>query len=82
MPNISRRAAGCEHRFIYHQTPEAFEADVGRSVRLLRDITGVDAAAGYRAPYFSITNRSLWALPVLRKLGFIYDSAFSRRSGP
>ena len=66
---------GCEHRFIYNQTPEAFEADVGRSVRLLREITGADTIAGYRAPYFSITSKSLWALPILRKLGFAYDSS-------
>lgn len=66
---------GCEHRFIYRQTPEAFEADVAQSTRLLGEITGEPRVAGYRAPYFSITSRSLWALPILRRLGFVYDSS-------
>jgi hypothetical protein len=32
---------------------------------------------GFRAPYFSITNQSLWALDVLRELGYAYDSSIS-----
>jgi len=65
---------GSEHRFVYRQSPAAFEADVRRSVERLREITG-DAVLGYRAPYFSITRRSSWALPVLRSLGLRYDSS-------
>lgn len=65
---------GTEHRFIYKQTPDQFEADVRRSVDTLRAITG-ESVAGYRAPYFSITKDSLWALPILKRLGFIYDSS-------
>ena len=30
---------------------------------------------GYRAPSFSVTRRSLWALDVLREEGFLYDSS-------
>ena len=30
---------------------------------------------GYRAPWFSITNDSLWAPDILRELGFQYDSS-------
>jgi polysaccharide deacetylase family protein (PEP-CTERM system associated) len=32
---------------------------------------------GFRAPYFSITNQSLWALDVLAELGYAYDSSIS-----
>lgn len=65
---------GYEHRFVYRQTPEDFESDVGRAARLLSSITG-EPVLSYRAPYFSITRKSLWALAVLRRLGFKYDSS-------
>jgi polysaccharide deacetylase family protein (PEP-CTERM system associated) len=65
---------GSEHRFVYGQTPEEFEADVSRSMSRLYEITGV-RVRGYRAPFFSITRRSLWALPVLKKLRIEYDSS-------
>ncbi|MBI1189858.1 MAG: DUF3473 domain-containing protein [Tepidisphaera sp.] len=65
---------GTEHRFVYRQTPEEFERDVRRSVETLRAITG-ETPRGYRAPYFSITLQSLWALDTLRNLGFAYDSS-------
>lgn len=65
---------GTEHRFVYGQTPEEFERDVRRSIETLRGITG-ETPRGYRAPYFSITKQSLWALPILRNLGFGYDSS-------
>ncbi|HYJ78475.1 MAG TPA: polysaccharide deacetylase family protein, partial [Longimicrobiaceae bacterium] len=65
---------GYEHRFVYRQTPAEFESDVGRAARLLSSITG-EPVVSYRAPYFSITKKSLWALPILRDLGFKYDSS-------
>jgi polysaccharide deacetylase family protein (PEP-CTERM system associated) len=65
---------GYEHKFAYRQTPAEFESDVGRAARLLSSITG-EPVLSYRAPYFSITRKSLWALPVLRDLGFKYDSS-------
>jgi polysaccharide deacetylase family protein (PEP-CTERM system associated) len=65
---------GTLHRFVYRQTPEEFTDDVRRSRDLLGELTGA-APAGYRAPYFSITRRSLWALPLLRELGFAYDAS-------
>jgi polysaccharide deacetylase family protein (PEP-CTERM system associated) len=65
---------GQEHRFIYHQTPQAFETDVLTCRRLLETIV-TGPIRGYRAPYFSITRQSQWALPILRRLGFDYDSS-------
>lgn len=65
---------GYAHRFVYGQTPQTFAADVSRSLDLLTSITGAPLR-GYRAPYFSITKRSLWAIPVLRDLGLEYDSS-------
>jgi polysaccharide deacetylase family protein (PEP-CTERM system associated) len=65
---------GYAHQFVYRQSPEAFETDLRRSRDHLSSILG-HPVLGYRAPYFSITGRSLWALPILRRLGFAYDSS-------
>ena len=65
---------GYAHRLIYDQTPEAFRADVRRAKRLLEDATG-RRVIGYRAPSYSITPRSLWALDVLLEEGYEYDSS-------
>ena len=75
------RAAGHEigshgywHRLIYDQTPDAFRADLRRGRDVLQDILG-KAVTAYRAPSFSITRRSLWALDVLVEEGFLLDSS-------
>lgn len=65
---------GYGHGLAYEIGPDAFRADVERSKHLLEDITGREVI-GYRAPSFSITARSLWALDVLLDLGFQYDSS-------
>lgn len=65
---------GYGHRLVYQQTPAAFRADVLRSIDVLQQITG-DRVLGYRAPSFSITARSLWALDVLAECGLAYDSS-------
>jgi polysaccharide deacetylase family protein (PEP-CTERM system associated) len=45
-----------------------------RSIRVLEDLTGAPVL-GHRAPFFSITRESLWALDVLGELGVRYDSS-------
>jgi polysaccharide deacetylase family protein (PEP-CTERM system associated) len=65
---------GYSHSFIYQQTPELFRAELGRSIKLLEDITG-KPVEGHRAPFFSITRDSLWALDVMGELGIKYDSS-------
>ncbi|MBN2305514.1 MAG: DUF3473 domain-containing protein [Anaerolineae bacterium] len=65
---------GYAHEFVYRQSPAAFERDVARSLAVLEPLAG-QPIRGYRAPYFSITRESLWALPVLRDLGITYDSS-------
>nr|HMN26792.1 DUF3473 domain-containing protein [Caldilineaceae bacterium] len=52
-----------------------FAADVAQSLDAIRCASGGLEPAGYRAPSFSITNRSLWALGVLREQGLLYDSS-------
>jgi polysaccharide deacetylase family protein (PEP-CTERM system associated) len=65
---------GYAHRLIYDQTPEAFREDVRRAKRTVEDLAG-QAVRGYRAPSYSITSRSLWALDVLLEEGYTYDAS-------
>ncbi len=65
---------GYSHRLVYTQTPEEFRRDVERSLEILEGILG-KKVLGYRAPSFSITQRSLWALDILLEMGFRYDSS-------
>jgi len=62
------------HRLTYSQKPAEFREDLKRSRDVLQDNIGV-AVTSYRAPSFSITERSLWALEVLVEEGFRIDSS-------
>ncbi|HIA54318.1 MAG TPA: DUF3473 domain-containing protein, partial [Candidatus Melainabacteria bacterium] len=62
------------HRLIYRLTPEQFRADVCRSRDVLEDLIGKPVVM-YRAPSFSITKKSLWALEILVEEGFSADSS-------
>jgi polysaccharide deacetylase family protein (PEP-CTERM system associated) len=65
---------GYAHRLVYDLTPRQFRDDIRRSKDLLE--AGSSApVVGYRAPSYSITPRSLWALDVLIEEGFLYDSS-------
>jgi polysaccharide deacetylase family protein (PEP-CTERM system associated) len=65
---------GYGHRPIYDGTYEDFELDLHRAKSAIEDITG-RAVKSYRAPSFSITSTTLWALGVLADQGFEYDSS-------
>jgi polysaccharide deacetylase family protein (PEP-CTERM system associated) len=62
------------HRLIYKLTPEDFREDTLRAKNCIEQAAGTPIY-GYRAPSFSITGRSVWALDVLAQLGFRYDSS-------
>jgi polysaccharide deacetylase family protein (PEP-CTERM system associated) len=65
---------GFGHKRVYDLTPEEFRADVMMGKKTIEDIVGKEVT-GYRAPEFSITNKSAWALQVLAECGFRYDSS-------
>jgi polysaccharide deacetylase family protein (PEP-CTERM system associated) len=65
---------GYGHGLVYDQTPDAFREDIRRSKGAIESACGVEVR-GYRAPSFSITARSLWALDVLIEEGFEYDAS-------
>ena len=62
------------HRLVYDLTPNEFREDTKQSKDILEQITGREVI-GYRAPSYSITKKSLWALDILEELGFKYDSS-------
>jgi len=65
---------GYGHELIYSIGPERFRVDIRRAKQILEDIGGV-SVQGYRAPSYSITKQSLWALDILIEEGFSYDSS-------
>ena len=62
------------HQLVYDLTPGQFRTDTLRCKQAIEDACGVSPTA-YRAPSYSITRASFWALEVLVELGFIRDSS-------
>jgi polysaccharide deacetylase family protein (PEP-CTERM system associated) len=82
-PHLLRKvqAAGHEiavhsyrHRLVYELTPEEFRRDTQEAIDTIQHIIG-ERVYGYRAPAFSVVERSAWALPILEELGIEYDSS-------
>jgi len=65
---------GYGHELIYAIGPERFREDIRRAKSVLEDIVG-NKVSGYRAPSYSITDKSTWALDILVEEGFSYDSS-------
>lgn len=61
-----------KHVPIYQQTREEFSQDLKKSIDILHKISG-KRILGFRAPDFSITKKTLWAIEVLRNEGIKYD---------
>lgn len=83
IPQVVRRIAdagheiGChsyEHLRIFRLERNEFRAKLAAGKKSLEDVSG-QQVVGFRAPDFSITQSSLWALDVLSELGFLYDSS-------
>jgi polysaccharide deacetylase family protein (PEP-CTERM system associated) len=65
---------GYQHTLMNKQSKEEFRSEVRRSKMLLEELTG-EKIIGFRAPCFSVRPSTLWALGILRKEGFLYDSS-------
>ncbi len=65
---------GYGHELVYELGPERFCADLRRARAAIEQATG-SPVYGYRAPSYSITEASLWALRILVEEGFRYDSS-------
>jgi polysaccharide deacetylase family protein (PEP-CTERM system associated) len=62
------------HRLIYTITKDEFRADLRRSKDVLETLVGRPIEL-YRAPSFSITDKSRWALEILSEEGIKVDSS-------
>jgi polysaccharide deacetylase family protein (PEP-CTERM system associated) len=66
---------GYWHELVYRQTPVDFAADLRLSLDAIGRALSDCQPVGYRAPCFSITNQSLWAMDVLRDHSILYSSS-------
>jgi polysaccharide deacetylase family protein (PEP-CTERM system associated) len=82
-PRLARRCAdaghevashGSMHDRIHRLTPDALAADLRDSKAILEDQTG-RAVLGYRAPTWSVTRATAWAVDALLDAGFAYDAS-------
>jgi len=62
------------HRAVYKLSPEEFRQDTHMAKDVIEQAAGVPVK-GYRAPTWSITRQSMWALRILAEAGFLYDSS-------
>jgi polysaccharide deacetylase family protein (PEP-CTERM system associated) len=65
---------GYGHDRVFTFTPAQFSADLLRSRQLIEDAAGVKVT-GYRAPSFSIDQRTPWAHEILAEQGYTYSSS-------
>jgi len=65
---------GYGHVVLGKLKPRELAADLRASTELLGQLTG-ERPLGYRAPEFSLTKHTRWALSVIADAGFVYDSS-------
>ncbi|MFP4668103.1 MAG: XrtA system polysaccharide deacetylase [Desulfobacterales bacterium] len=68
---------GCHgywHRRALDMTPEEFREDTLKAKHILERLSGRKVTA-YRAPSYSITKKTMWALDILKQEGFTTDSS-------
>ena len=65
---------GYHHQLLYSLTPKQFRDDIRQAKCALERAAG-RPVLGFRAPSYSITNTSLWALDILIEEGFVYDAS-------
>lgn len=71
------------HRLVSDLTPGEFLADAVKAKRIIEDITGAPIW-GYRAPCFSVTEKTPWFFEQLAAAGYRFDSSIfpaARRFG-
>ena len=65
---------GYEHILANQQKPGDFREDIGKTKRILEDVSG-QAIRGYRAASFSLTPAMTWAYECLTDCGYEYSSS-------
>lgn len=62
------------HLKIERMGRKVFKTNVEKAIKTLEDIAG-EKVTSYRAPFFSLTRKSTWALEILKDLGIECDSS-------
>ena len=65
---------GATHTWLHRLGPVLFASGMREAVDRLGSITG-EHVAGFRAPFFSLTERTPWAFDVLEECGLTYDAS-------
>jgi polysaccharide deacetylase family protein (PEP-CTERM system associated) len=65
---------GYNHQMIGRADEKEFREDIHRAKAILEELSGASVRC-YRAPSYSVTTRTLWALDILHHAGFEYDSS-------
>jgi hypothetical protein len=60
---------------------KTFQKNVAENVKILYD-AGVKRIYGFRAPIFSITEKTLWVYKALVDIGFVYSSSVLLAENP
>lgn len=63
-----------EHLRLFNLKRDEFKKKLSAAQKSIEDLSGT-RVYGFRAPDFSITASSIWALDALKELGFLYDSS-------
>jgi peptidoglycan-N-acetylglucosamine deacetylase len=72
---------GMSHLMLHNLDAERFGEELDGFARIM-ELLGVGPIAGYRAPTFSLDQRTSWAIPALVQRDYTYDSSiFPMRSG-
>lgn len=67
---------GYTHEKVYNLTPDEFREEIRTTKKVIEDIIAKPVHA-FRAPFFSITEKSLWALEILAEEGYTIDCSIS-----
>jgi len=65
---------GYDHQVVSELSPAEFRDDIRRAKKTIEDATG-RPVFGYRAPGFSITSPTHWAMEELAAAGYLFDSS-------
>ncbi len=66
---------GMSHRPLWELTPDEFRRELQQFEEIVDEIVPGVTILGFRAPTFSLDNRSRWALRILTEFGYHYDSS-------
>jgi len=82
-PNLVKKIAelgheigfhGCNHEFLKKIGPKQFANHLAKWLPWLEDLIG-QPISGFRAPFFSVTPHTHWALPILAQTNLLYDAS-------